>query len=61
MGALGVVMRLGKGGLPTASEVAALFLADDNDAWFCNKKRRAQYPIHGVQRIHSRTAPITKI
>ena len=32
MGALGVVMRLGKGGLPTASEVAARFLADDDDA-----------------------------
>ena len=32
MGALGLVMRLEQGGLPTASEVAARFLADDDDA-----------------------------
>ena len=32
MGALGLVMRLEKGGLPTASEVAALFLDDDDEA-----------------------------
>ncbi len=32
MGALGLVMRLEQAGLPTASEVAARFLADDDDA-----------------------------
>ena len=32
MGALGLVMRLESAGLPTASEVAARFLEEDDDA-----------------------------
>lgn len=32
LGALGLVLRLDRAGMPSASEVAARFLADDDDA-----------------------------